>query len=113
MAHHKDAVIVNTRIRQALSSVEKVTGTNGLHAILRLSQLDRFVGNFPPDKVKSGIQASEYARFNAAIEEFYLGSLGEAILGGTGKDYKITETHWLAKGDPYCRFEVGDCLDDK
>lgn len=208
MAHHKDAVIVNTIVRQALSSAEEVMGTNGLNAILRLSQLERFIDNFPPDNLEPGIQTVEYARFNAAIEEFYgrggvgmlkrigkasfqyamreqsallgvagaalkllpqhqrvkfmlnsmanalkktndqvdiwiedeegvlayvettcgichnrtsekpichlyLGSLGEAIFWGTGKHYQITETHCLAKGDPYCRFEVGDCLDDE
>lgn len=208
MAHLKDAVIVNTIVRQALSSAEEVMGKNGLNAILRLSQLDRFIDNLPPDNIEPGIKATEYARFNQAIEEFYgrggrgmlkrigkasfeyamreqsallgvagtalkllpqhqrikfmlnsmanalkktndqveawvedengvlaylestcaichsrtsekpicylyLGSLGEAIFWGTGKHYQLTETHCLAKGDPYCRFEVGRCLDDE
>ncbi|MBT3323314.1 MAG: hypothetical protein HN392_13600 [Anaerolineae bacterium] len=38
----------------------------------------------------------------------YLGSLGEAIEWATGKSYEITETHCMAKGDEYCRFEVGE-----
>ena len=41
----------------------------------------------------------------------YLGSLGEAVKWATGKDYEITETHCMAKGDEYCRFEVGEALD--
>jgi predicted hydrocarbon binding protein len=37
----------------------------------------------------------------------YVGSLTEAVQWATGKEYEITETHCLAKGDEYCRFEVG------
>ncbi len=38
----------------------------------------------------------------------YLGSLGEAVKWATGKEYEIIETHCLAKGDDFCRFEVGE-----
>jgi predicted hydrocarbon binding protein len=38
----------------------------------------------------------------------YLGSLGEAIQWATGKEYEIIETHCMAKGDDFCRFEVGE-----
>ncbi len=38
----------------------------------------------------------------------YLGSLGEAVEWATGKTYEITETHCMAKGDDYCRFEIGE-----
>jgi len=38
----------------------------------------------------------------------YIGSIGEAVQWATGKEYQIIETHCLAKGDPYCRFEVGE-----
>lgn len=41
----------------------------------------------------------------------YLGSLGEAVRWATGKEYEIIETHCMAKGDDYCRFEVGKTLD--
>jgi predicted hydrocarbon binding protein len=37
----------------------------------------------------------------------YVGSLTEAVQWATGKEYEITETHCLAKGDEYCRFEMG------
>jgi len=37
----------------------------------------------------------------------YVGSVGEAVRWATGIEYEIRETHCLAKGDPYCRFEVG------
>jgi len=38
----------------------------------------------------------------------YAGSVAEAVQWATGKEYVVTETHCLAKGDEYCRFEVGD-----
>jgi hypothetical protein len=38
----------------------------------------------------------------------YIGSIGEAVKWATGKEHEVIETHCLAKGDPYCRFEVGE-----
>ena len=38
----------------------------------------------------------------------YAGSIGEAVRWATGREFEITETHCLAKGDAYCRFEVGN-----
>lgn len=38
----------------------------------------------------------------------YIGSISEAVKWATGNDHEITETHCVAKGDEYCRFEVGD-----
>ncbi len=38
----------------------------------------------------------------------YVGSITEAVQWATGAEYRITETHCLAKGDEYCRFEVGE-----
>lgn len=207
MGHREDAVIVNTIVRQALVSAEEVMGTNGLNAVLRLSSLERFVDNLPPDNLDPGIQAAQYAQLNQAIEDFYgrggkgmlrrigkasfqyavneqaallgvagtalkllpqkqrikfilnsmanalkksnpqveawvdeegenlayvesscaichsrksdkpicylyLGSLGEAVLWATGKEYEIIETHCMAKGDQFCRFEVGEARED-
>jgi predicted hydrocarbon binding protein len=37
----------------------------------------------------------------------YIGSVGEAVLWAAGVEHEITETHCIAKGDEYCRFEVG------
>src|SRR5512133_2972932 len=198
-----DSVIVNGIVRQALVSAEEVMGANGLHAVLRSSGLERFVGNLPPNDMQPSIKTSDYARLNQAIEEFYgraakgmlrrigkasfqygvreqaallgvagvalkllperqrikfilngmvdalkksnpqvnawldesndklayiestcaichsrhstesichlyVGSIEEAVHWATGRDYKIIETHCLAKGDEYCRFEVGE-----
>lgn len=43
-----------------------------------------------------------------ALCHLYVGSISEAVLWATGVEHQIIETHCLAKGDEYCRFEVGD-----
>jgi hypothetical protein len=203
MSTREDATIINSLVRQALTSAQEVMGDNGLNAVLRTSGLERFIGNFPPNNLEPSIQASQYAKLNQAIEDFYgragkgmlrrigkasfqyavreqaamlgvagvalkllpekqrikfilngmvdalkksnpqvearldesdgklayiestcaichsrhsetpicylyAGSIGEAVQWATGKEHQITETHCLAKGDPYCRFEVGE-----
>jgi predicted hydrocarbon binding protein len=203
----EDAVILNALVRQALVAAQEVMGENGLNAVLRSSGLERFVGNFPPNDLNPSIQASQYARFNAAIEDFYgrggrgmlkrigkasfeygmreqsallgvaagaalkllperqrikfilnqvagalkksnpqveawvddsgervaylestcaicnsrtsetpvchlyVGSIGEAVRWATGREHEIIETQCIAKGDPHCRFEVGEAKD--
>ena len=42
------------------------------------------------------------------ICHLYVGSITEAVSWASGKEHQIIETHCLAKGDPYCRFEVGE-----
>jgi len=203
MAGMEDRMIINSLVRQALTSAQEVMGDHGLNTVLKTCGLERFIGNFPPNDLQPSIQASQYAKFNEAIEAFYgrggkgilrrigkasfqygvreqsallgvagvalkllpekqrikfilnavadalkktnpdvhahlddsnnkiayvestcaictgrhsetpichlyLGSLGEAVLWATGREYEIIETHCLAKGDEYCRFEVGE-----
>jgi len=203
MTAREDAVIINSLVRQALTSMQEVMGDHGLNAILKSCGLDKFIGNFPPNNLEPSIKASQYAQMNQAIEEFYgrggkgmlrrigkasfqygvreqaallgiagvalkvlpekqrikfilngmadalkksnpqveawlddsgdklayvestcaicnsrhsdhpichlyVGSVSEAVRWATGKEYEIIETHCLAKGDEYCRFEVGD-----
>jgi len=40
----------------------------------------------------------------------YVGSLGEAARWATGTEHDVAETDCIAKGDPYCRFEVREAL---
>jgi len=42
------------------------------------------------------------------ICHLYVGSIAEAVRWATGEEHEITETHCIARGDPYCRFEVGE-----
>jgi bacteriochlorophyll 4-vinyl reductase len=201
MSNSEDLVIVNTLMRQALTAVEEVIGRNGLNAVLRMSGLEQYVDNLPPDDLNPSVKSSDYARLNEAIEDFYgrggrgilrrigkasfqyavreqaallglagvalkllpqkqrvrfilnslanalkktnpqvqieveaadnkfayvartcsvcygrqsdkpichlyVGSIGEAVQWATGQPYQVQETHCIAKGDPYCRFEV-------
>lgn len=203
MTDRPESMIINSLVRQALTSAQEVMGDNGLNTVLHTCGLDRFVGNFPPNNLEPAIQASQYARFNEAIEAFYgrggkgilrrigkasfqygvreqaallgvagvalkllperqrikfilngmadalkksnpevnawvdessdrlayiestcaichsrrsatsicylyVGSIGEAVQWATGKEFEIVETHCRAKGDEYCRFEVGE-----
>jgi len=203
MNTRKDSMIINSLVRQALTSAQEVMGDNGLATVLKSCGLEKFVGNFPPNNLEPAIQASQYAKFNEAIEAFYgrggkgilrrigkasfqygvreqsallgvagvalkllpekqrikfilngmadalkksnpevnawvdesgdklayiestcaichsresatsicylyVGSIGEAVQWATGKEFEVTETHCLAKGDEYCRFEVGE-----
>jgi len=38
----------------------------------------------------------------------YVGSIAEAVRWATDLNFDIRETHCIAKGDDYCRFEVGE-----
>jgi hypothetical protein len=84
MNAREDAVIINSLVRQALTSAQEVMGDNGLNAVLRTSGLERFIDNFPPNNLESSIQTSQYARLNQAIEEFY-GRAGKGMLRRIGK----------------------------
>jgi predicted hydrocarbon binding protein len=38
----------------------------------------------------------------------YVGSVAEAVRWATGLEYGIIETDCIAKGEKYCRFEIGE-----
>lgn len=50
-------------------------------------------------------------RSDQPICHLYVGSIGEAVRWATDHEYEITETHCVAKGDKFCRFEVGDVIE--
>lgn len=84
MTTTEDLVIVNALMRQALVSMEGVMGRNGLTAVLRNAGLERYIDHLPPDDLSPAVKSSDYARLNAAIEEFY-GRGGRGILHRIGK----------------------------
>src|ERR1044071_511852 len=84
MSTREDATIINSLVRQALTSAQEVMGDNGLNAVLRTSGLERFIGNLPPNNLEPSIQASQYAKLNQAIEDFY-GRAGKGMLRRIGK----------------------------
>jgi predicted hydrocarbon binding protein len=84
MENATDLVIVNALMRQALVAVEEVMGKNGLVAVLRTSNLEQYINLLPPDDLNPSIKASDYARLNEAIENFY-GRAARGILQRIGK----------------------------
>ena len=84
MTARKDSMIINSLVRQALTSAQEVMGDHGLTTVLKTCGLERFVGNYPPNNLEPAIQASQYAKFNEAIEAFY-GRGGKGILRRIGK----------------------------
>ena len=84
MTAREDAVIINSLVRQALTSMQEVMGEHGLNAVLKSCGLDRFAGNFPPNDLEPSIHASQYAQLNQAIEDFY-GRGGRGMLRRIGK----------------------------
>jgi hypothetical protein len=93
MTNLEDLVLVNALMRQALVAIEEVMGKNGLNAVLHTSRLDQYIDHLPPDDLEPALNASDYARLNEAIENFY-GRGGRGILHRIGKasfEYGIRE----------------------
>jgi predicted hydrocarbon binding protein len=42
------------------------------------------------------------------ICHLYVGSVAEAVHWATDQEYEVVETHCVAKGDKFCRFEIGE-----
>jgi predicted hydrocarbon binding protein len=80
----EDAPYVNALLLQLIRGIEEVLGTNGLNAVLRTSGLERYIDNYPPNNLESGVLAREYARLNGAIEEF-TGRAGKGMLQRIGR----------------------------
>jgi predicted hydrocarbon binding protein len=51
-------------------------------------------------------------RSDAPVCHLYVGSIAEAVQWATGKPHEVVETHCMACGDPFCRFEVGGVTAD-
>jgi predicted hydrocarbon binding protein len=79
-----DSYVINAIFLQALLASEEVLGAGGLNSVLRKGGLEHFVGNYPPDNLERVFPTSEYARLNAAIEDYY-GHTGKGILKRIGR----------------------------
>ncbi|RMG90440.1 MAG: hypothetical protein D6706_19695 [Chloroflexi bacterium] len=80
----EDAPYVNALLLQMIRGVEEVLGENGLKAVLRISGLERYIDNLPENNLEKGVLAREYARLNAAVEEF-TGRAGKGMLQRIGR----------------------------
>ncbi len=71
MSAAEDRALPNARMRHVLLAVQDIMGRNGLTAVLKSSELDRFVGTLPPENDALEIRATELGRLIAAIETQY------------------------------------------
>jgi hypothetical protein len=80
----KELFIANLIMRQALVAIEEVMGEQGLKAVLRASDLEKFIDNPPPNDLEPAISFEDYAKLNQAIEDFY-GRGGRGMLKRVGR----------------------------
>ncbi len=80
----EDTPYVNAMLLQMMWGIEEVMGNHGLNSVLRLSKLDRYVDNPPPNNLEFGVLAREYASLNEAIEQF-TGRAGKGMLKRIGR----------------------------
>jgi hypothetical protein len=80
----EDTPYVNAMLLQMIRGIEEVMGEHGLNAVLRLSGLDRYIDNPPPNDLEFGVSAKEYAGLNEAIETF-TGRAGKGLLRRIGR----------------------------
>jgi predicted hydrocarbon binding protein len=84
MMSEKELFIANAIMRQALMAIEEVMGAPGLKAVLRASDLEKYIENPPPDNLEAAISFEDYAKLNQAIEDFY-GRGGRGMLKRIGR----------------------------
>ena len=68
-----DLLLTDAYMRWALMSAEEVVGKNGLAVVLRQIGLERLIGNYPPNQLKStvGLTFGHYTALNAGLLEFF------------------------------------------
>ncbi len=76
--------IANALMRQAMVAIAEIMGERGLHIVLRNAGLERYINHLPPNDPEPAISFEDYARLNAAIEEFY-GRAGKGMLRRIGR----------------------------
>ncbi len=76
--------IANALMRQAMVAIAEIMGERGLHIVLRNAGLEQYIRHLPPNDTEPAISFEDYARLNAAIEEFY-GRAGKGMLRRIGR----------------------------
>jgi predicted hydrocarbon binding protein len=57
--------------RILLLSMEEVLSRTGLNAVLKMAQLQEYMGNFPPNNLDPGIQFEEIGAIHQALDKLY------------------------------------------
>lgn len=74
----------NRFARIIIDALEEVMGKNGLHAVLRLANLEKYIQERPPNNLEKEFPFSEFTALQSALEEMYgpRGGRGLAIRAG-------------------------------
>ena len=76
----------NKFARIFLDSIQEITGTHGLNAILNFSGLSPLVNNLPPDNLELEFDFSHFSMINRSLTEIY------GLSGGRGISLRIGRT---------------------
>ena len=73
-------------MRWALLAAEEVVGKQGLGIILRENNLERFIGNYPPENLKLSqlVSSGDYANLCTGLMKFY-GRAGKSVVIRIGR----------------------------
>ena len=70
--------------RIIIDALEEVMGKNGLHAVLRLAKLEKYINERPPNNLEKQFSFGDLTALQIALEEMYgpRGGRGLAIRAG-------------------------------
>lgn len=80
--------------RSILTAAEDILGEKGVNALLNLSGLPQYIGNYPPDNIKKEFPFEHVAAIQAGLREMY-GSRGAMVFATKGGEQ--TFNHSLDK----------------
>lgn len=75
----------NKFARIFLESIQEITGTHGLNAILNYAGLSELVNKMPPDDLERSFDFSNYSAINQALEDIYGSRGGKGLALRIGK----------------------------
>ncbi len=90
----EDRAMPNAALRTLFEAIEEVMGANGLKAILRMGNLERFIDNPPANNLEMGVMFSDYGAAEQAVEDFYGPRGARAMLMRIGRatfNYSLKE----------------------
>jgi predicted hydrocarbon binding protein len=82
--------------RSILTSAEDILGENGVKALLNLSGLQEYIGNYPPDNIRKAFPFEHVAMLQQGLYDMY-GSRGARVFATRGGEK--TFQHSLSKYD--------------
>lgn len=82
--------------RSILTSAEEILGKHGVNALLNLTRLSHYIGNYPPDTIKKEFPFEHVASLQQGLYDMY-GSRGARVFATRGGEQ--TFNHSLGKYD--------------